>query len=369
MKTSSLFFTYIAKRYLGVLLTILLVLAGLIVLFDFIELLRRAEDRDVGISILITMAFLKLPEAGQQMLPFAILFGTIFTVSKLNKTNELIVARAAGISVWQFLMPIMVIAFSIGVLKIVAINPLSSILLSKYDAVEKKHLSRNSEMVQLSNDGLWLKQDETKAGDKSLAKTILFARALDPQNFDLNDVSIFRIQNDKLSARLDAGKGTLEIGAWRFQDLTLHNFVDPPQDLPFFKLETTLTKNDITESFADPETISFWHLWSFAENLEKIGFPATKIKIFFFALLADPFLYLAMVFIAACVSLRPPRSGGQAGMVITGIVAGFCVFIADNFLQAWGLSLAIPAFVAGWGAPLITLIFGISLLLYKEETI
>ena len=55
-------------------------------------------------------------------------------------------------------------------------------------------------------------------------------------------------------------------------------------------------------------------------------------------------------------------------MVASGVVIGFLVFIADNFLQAWGLSETIPPFVAGWAAPLITFVFGVSVLLYREES-
>jgi len=88
---------YVARAFLGMTLAMLGALTGLVALFDFIELLRRAATRpDVGFAIALEIASLRLPFVSLQILPFAILLGGIVAFWRLTRSSELIVARAAG---------------------------------------------------------------------------------------------------------------------------------------------------------------------------------------------------------------------------------------------------------------------------------
>jgi len=49
------------------------------------------------------MTIMRLPSSAQKIYPFAILVGGMITLTRLTRSHELIVARAAGVSVWQFL--------------------------------------------------------------------------------------------------------------------------------------------------------------------------------------------------------------------------------------------------------------------------
>ena len=78
----------------------------IVFLLDYIELIRRGNSHpDASLVVLLEMAALKQPHMAQQILPFAILFGTMMAFWRLTRSHELVVARAAGISAWQFLAP------------------------------------------------------------------------------------------------------------------------------------------------------------------------------------------------------------------------------------------------------------------------
>ena len=124
---------YFGKQFFIGILMALSLLIGLVFLVDFVELLRRASGEDINIGIVISMAILKLPTMIQKIFPFAFLFGGIFTFARLTKTHELVVTRAAGVSVWQFLLPAMIIALICGTFVVTVFNPLSSIMASQYE--------------------------------------------------------------------------------------------------------------------------------------------------------------------------------------------------------------------------------------------
>lgn len=66
-------------------------------LFDTVELLRRAAKfSDVPFSLVLQMGLLKLPDVGQVILPFAVLFGG-FYIWSLSRKQELVSIRAAGL--------------------------------------------------------------------------------------------------------------------------------------------------------------------------------------------------------------------------------------------------------------------------------
>src|SRR4051794_14504151 len=68
-------------------------------LLDYIELIRRSGSRDQATwGVLLEMAALKLPHTAQDVMPFAILFGTMLVFWRLTRSNELVAVRAAGIS-------------------------------------------------------------------------------------------------------------------------------------------------------------------------------------------------------------------------------------------------------------------------------
>ena len=99
MKISPTLSRYLARTYLINTLFLLLALLGVIYLFDTVELMRRAgKIGEVPLPVILQMGLLKLPEVGQMLLPFAILFGAMFTFWQMTRRYELIVVRAAGYS-------------------------------------------------------------------------------------------------------------------------------------------------------------------------------------------------------------------------------------------------------------------------------
>ncbi|MCB9990352.1 MAG: LPS export ABC transporter permease LptG [Rhodospirillales bacterium] len=357
---------YIAKNYLVNMLLMLLVLFGIIYLFDTVELLRRAGKKDdVPLGLVLQMGLLKLPEVGQMLFPFAILFGAMFTFWQLTRRQELIVARAAGFSVWQFLTPVIGVALLVGVLNVTVVNPLGAALLSRFETLENQYLSERKNYVTLLKEGLWLRQIE----EERESYVILHADRINLSAWELSDVMVlFFGDGDMFLRRIDAEKARLADGMWQFEQ-AVSNRPDQrqPEVLPLVALPTELTAEELEESFASPETLSFWALPGFIKTMENTGFDATPLKIHFHTLLAEPLLFIAMVLLAAAVSMRPPRFSGTMMLIATGVVTGFVIFFLSSFLQALGASHQIPVFLAAWSPAMISLLLGFAVMLSLED--
>ena len=93
------------------------------------------------------MGILKLPFLGQQAFPFAVLFGGMIAFWRLTRNSELIVARAAGVSAWQILTPVLGVSLILGLLQIGALNPLASAFLAKFDRLNASYFKGKSNLA------------------------------------------------------------------------------------------------------------------------------------------------------------------------------------------------------------------------------
>jgi lipopolysaccharide export system permease protein len=355
---------YIARQFFGWFCGVFGAMAFVTFLLDYVELVRRGGARaDVTLWLLFKMAGLQLPQTAQEALPFAILFGTMLAFWRLTRSNELVIARAAGISVWQFLTPALIVALLVGVFAVTIFNPIASLSEARFEVLNARVLSEGGDDLLLSNSGLWLRQSDAHGNP-----VIIHAEKRSPPGFALDGVSIFFFDGPtRFALRVDARTATLEKGEWLIEDGIRWLPDQPPQHFAALRLRTELTPRKIEESFASPDTMSFWELPGFIALLEKSGFPAQRHRLHFDALLARPFLLCAMVLVAATFSLRMQRAGGAIAMIVAGVISGFTLYVISDIVFALGLAARVPVGLAAWTPTGLSLIFGISMLLHLED--
>lgn len=363
MKISSTLSRYFARIYIINTLCLLAALLAVIYLFDTIELMRRAgKITDVSTVVVLQMGLLKLPEVGQLLMPFAILFGAMFTFWQLTRRHELVVVRAAGFSFWQFLAPIVAVALAVGILHVTAINPAGALLVGKFKQLEDRYLDRQDNQIALFHEGLWLRQ-ATKGG-----YVILHAGKIAQPSWQLQDVmALYFGGGDQFTRRIDAQSAKLEAGQWVFSNVVVSAPNTQPVRMETEKLPTLLTITDIEESFSSAEAMSFWRLPGHIRTLEETGFDASRLKVYYQNLLSQPLLFAAMVLLAAAVSMRPPRSGGAFSFFAVGVLIGFVVFFMSSFLQALGVSHQLPVVLAAWAPAFISALLGLSVMMNLED--
>jgi lipopolysaccharide export system permease protein len=354
---------YLGRVYLISLLSLLGILLAIVYLFETVELLRRAAKfDDIPLSLVLKMGLLKMPETGQIILPFAVLFSALYTFWLLARRHELVILRGAGLSVWQFLGPIVGVAMLAGFAHTTIVNPIGALMISRYETLESTYLGAEEKTVSISEQGLWLRQ---KVDD---GHVILHASTVKMPEWVLNGVMVLFFEQDgSFVRRIDSESAVLKNGQWEMRNATINEVGKAPEMLPYQALPTSLTITEIEESFSTPEETPFWTLPSYIHTMEATGFDSRELKIHFQSLLAQPLLFAAMVILAATVSLRTARFQKTSALMGAGIVFGFVMFFATSFLKALGASDQIPVLLAAWFPPLIALSLGISVIMTTED--
>ena len=129
----------------------------------------------------------------------------------------------------------------------------------------------------------------------------------------------------------------------------IHQF-EMPSPPTTLTLPTDLTVARVQESFASPDTLSFWDLPGFIALLDRSGFSSIRHRLHFQALLALPLLAATMALVSAGFSMRPARRGGVAQMIGSGVAAGFALFVVSKVAEEFGQSGALPVGTCCLGA-------------------
>lgn len=355
---------YIARHFFGWFCGVFGAMVVITFLADYIELIRRGGSRlQATLGLLFEMAALQSPQTAQEVLPFAILFGTMLALWRLTRNNELVIARAAGVSVWQFLTPAVLVALLIGIFAVTIFNPVASVAAAAYEKLDARILQEGSDETLLSNAGFWLRQSGADGN-----QIIIHAGKFAAHDSVLDNVAIFFFDSrTRFTSRIDAKSARLEAGDWLIEDGVRWRPDRPPETFASWRLPTQLTQRKIEESFASPDTMSFWDLPGFIELLERSGFPAQRHRLHYDVLLARPFLLCSLVLVAAIFSLRMQRRGGTTMMIIGGVASGFVLYVVSNVVFALGMSAKVPVALAAWTPTGVSLIFGAAILLHLED--
>ena len=364
---------YVARRFAGMALLMLLALSMLVALFDLIELLRRAATRpEANFALVSQIAALRIPYVAMQILPFAVLLGGIIAFWRLTRFSELVVARAAGISAWGFLAGPVLVALLLGLGASMALSPLSSAMLARAERLDQLYLRNVGGITALAGGRLWLRQADDGLQPQGVAiisgRPIVTRDSRPDEALRLAEVSVWRLSaEDRPLARIEATSALLQPGRWRFDGAMVFGadrVAGAPQSLDF---PTELTPERIENSFASPDTLSLWALPEFITVLENAGFSAIRHRLHFQSLLALPLLAIAMALLAAGFSMRSARRGGVARMIAGGVSAGFALFVLDKITGEFGEAGSLPVVLAAWAPAGAGFLLAAALLLHLED--
>lgn len=350
---------YIGLRFLTATMSVFAGIFLLVVLIDYIELTRRTANNPNAAALTVALTSLyRVPQIMERLLPFSVLIGAMTCFLNLSRRNELVIARAAGISAWQFVAPAAVAAVLFGLFAATVYNPLAAHLSDRAKDLETEIFGVRTS----TQGGFWLRQ---RSGD---GQSVMHTASSRGQGESLIGISVFLFDHQgTFTTRIQAESATFGDGAWRLTNARIYTTTAPPQEAAVYELKTNLTNEQIRESFATPDTVSFWDLPAYIDLAERAGLVAAGYRLQYQLLLARPFLLASMVLLAACVSLRFFRSGGVTRLVLGGVVAGFLLYVMAKVTEDLSKAQLMHAVTAAWLPAAAGALTGVVTLLFQED--
>lgn len=358
---------YFARRFLLTFLGVGGVFFLLVLFVDLVDQLRRFGGEEVGLGGLLLLSLLNLPQMLYRFFPLITILAAIALFLSLARSSEMVVTRAAGRSALRALLAPLVVALAIGALGVAVLNPIVAATSKQYEQ-RSDALRGTASVLAIGSTGLWLRQG---AAD---GQTVIRAQSANLDGTRLRQVTFLSFDPDgRPVERINAASAQLTEGAWLLRQAKIWDLASnaPPEaaaeQTPEMEVPSTLTADQIRDSFGTPSSIPIWELPAFIARLQTAGFSAQRHLVWFHGELSMPLFLFAMVLIGAAFTLRHQRGGRTGMMVLFAILLAFVVYFLRNFAMVLGENGQLPALLAAWAPPAAAIALSLGVILHNED--
>lgn len=358
---------YFAWRFVKTFAGVAAIFFLIMVFIDLVEQLRRFSGTAATFPDILGLSLLNVPQGLYSILPLIMIIATVTLFLGLSRSSEMVVTRAAGRSAVRALMSPVVVAFLIGVLGVAMLNPIVAATSRAFEA-RAAAFKGEDQVLSLGSTGLWLRQ-----GDAA-GQTVIRAESANLDGTELSNVTFLTFAPGAGPVqRVAAEAAQLVPGAWELTQAKIWPLqgIDTPEAAATLQtslsLPSTLTADQIRDSFGTPSSIPIYELPAFIERLKTAGFSAQRHQVWFQMELAMPVFLVAMVLIGASFTLRHQRGGRTGLMVLLAILLSFGTYFLRNFAGILGENGQLPAALAAWAPPIAAIGLAMGFLLHKEE--
>ncbi len=358
---------YFAIRFLKAFAGVFAVFFLIMVFLDLVEQLRRFSGTEASLPDIIGLTMLNVPEGIYRILPLIMIIATVALFLSLARSSEMVVTRAAGRSAIRALLSPVTMAFMIGVFGVAMLNPIVAATSREFEA-RSNALRGEDRVLTLGSTGLWLRQGDSDS------QTVIRAEGANLDGTELMNATFLTFSPEGTpQERIAAAQARLIDGAWFLEDTKiwpLQGVITPEanaDEQATFILPSTLTPDQIRDSFGTPSSIPIYDLPAFIARLQAAGFSAQRHEVWLQTELALPVFLVAMVMIGASFTLRHQRGGRTGMMVLFAILLSFGIYFIRNFAAILGENGQLPAALAAWAPPVAAIGLALGFLLHKED--
>jgi lipopolysaccharide export system permease protein len=352
---------YLLREFIAFTLLGLGSFVSLFIIVDLFEKLDIFVDHHTSLPIILRYYGHSLPTTVTEVLPLAMLLGSLLGLSQLKKHNEVTAMQGSGQSPWRLARPLLILALLVAA----AQYGLNEWIGPRAYAEQQRILLE--EIKQQSGADRESQADVRLLGSGS---TFYVAQYFDAKNAILSHVSIQFLGHRTLRGRIDAAAAVYDGGVWRFENGFYRTFPDSGEMVvPFRTYETSELQErprDFARINADPFHMSMKNLLQFARRVRESGGGTQKHMTNFHLRASFPVADLIMVLLGTALSLRVVRGGNIALSFGISVSIGFTYFAFIRVGQALGYSGTLPPMLAAW---LGNLVFGtIGVVLFWKVT-
>jgi lipopolysaccharide export system permease protein len=348
-------------------LSVLLVALAFLMLFSFFDLVEELDDIGTGPAdnpyrwihaALFTL--LLVPSRLYELLPIAVLIGSIFVMARLAQSSEFTILRTSGMGPWRALRTLLwmglaftLITFAVGDYAAPQATRAAQLLKSKFTG-----------QMNIGSTGAWLKDRQ------QFSSYAVNVGVLEPDG-QMRQVSLYEFNSKgQILAIVQAASAEFENDAWRLKQVQRQEFflpdplqgnsnahamarVERSQLLPQWRWPTGISAEMVSVALLKPERMGTLNLFQYINHLQANGQTSQRYEIEFWRKVFYPLSCLVMMVLALPFAYFHFRSGAISGYVFTGVMIGISFFLLNNVfgyignLNGWvpWLTAALPGFI------------------------
>ena len=352
---------YLTREILKCLATVLTVVVGLYVIVEFFNKVDNFMEAGLSIARLIRYLQLELPQIIVQIAPIAMLLAVLIAFGIMNKNNEIIALKCAGVSVYHLLRPVLTIAIVLSIMIFFLSEVVVPITMSRANKIWLTEV-KNKPAVATRQKDIWIK------GPRS----IYFIQYFNPKSQSISGVILNFFDNDfKLTRRVDANRGLYEQGKWVFYDI-LEQVLDRGSEVyqvQFHsqeRIDVDFLPEDLRRAFKRSEEMNVAELYRYIQEIELEGYDATAFRVDFQARFAYPVLFIIVSIIGIGTAVKRKSREGPSVSIVFGAVVVFLYWVLHSFCLSLGYGGLLPPIISAWISNIIFTCYAVLNLMNAE---
>lgn len=327
---------YLYKISIKFILISLTIISVLIIFFNTLEISRILDNNENNyLYYFLYLSYLKLPTVINDILPFVIIISTTFLLRYLINNNELISMRNVGYSIFDIFFPIAMAVFTIGVICLILLNPLSAHFENKYEnTINKKY--QNVYSIKITNNGMWIKN---KINDET--SSYINIKDIDLQNMEAKNIKIFKNEKNK-SKFIIAESGSLDQNILRLNNIITYDLKSNNKSMSNkLDLEVNFNKKNILNSIINYKYVPFYKYFEHSNTLKKFNLYGSEIGLYYISEILKPLFIIMLSFVVLGISGKFKRNDNFFKILFISIGIGFFVFFLKEIISKLTITLNI----------------------------
>jgi lipopolysaccharide export system permease protein len=305
---------------------------------DFVSHLEIAMK--LGVKEEIDFVLGRFPLYTVRILPIAMLIASMITLSRFSSTNELTVAKALGVSVYRFSIPVFVLSVLTVIFSLIVQESLIPLGLKKTNQIVQKVEGKKEKSLK----GIWVK---TKNGN------FAYFWKLNARNLKGERVSLIKVKNFRPVERIDAKYAKyVNNGTWEFREAWTRNLTRlESKKFPEINVNLGFRIKDLNVTEKPVQVKSLSELYLTVKRFRDMGYSARNVELELYSRLALAFYPVVVVLIGIPFGVHNPRNKKSYTAVLAAAVI-VLMWVTTSFFLSLGKSSVLPPLYASF-APLM----------------
>jgi lipopolysaccharide export system permease protein len=330
---------YMLRTILATTALVLVVLLALAGLFEFIAELDDTQG-DYQTPRVILYTALRLPQLAVEMLPVATLIGSLLGLGALAANSEIVVMRAAGLSIKKLSAMVAVTGFVLLVL---------TALLGEFIGPPLDYFARNMRLEARYG------QDDARLGNATWVRdgrVILHLQRVSSE-FEFGTLYMFLLDEDYGLASIARAEnsGIDKDDRWILENLRETRFEDDGVRVVESSLAIESFNIDaevLGISLVKPQSLSGRGLMSYVAYLKRNSLDARRYETELWYRIARTATVMIMPVLALAFVFGSLRTGGAGARLMIGVVIGLAYYLASEMLANSGQVFNFDPAVIAW---------------------
>jgi lipopolysaccharide export system permease protein len=343
--------------YREVFASVLFVSVGFLALFFFFDFVDELPDVGKGVTgYRLTQALvyvtLMIPSHLYELLPIAVLIGTIFVMARLAQSSEYTILRTSGLGPWRAMRSLL----ALGLMFTLLTFAVGDYLAPAAGRTAQLLKARLEGRISVGQTGAWLKERQPYHTYNVNVK------ALTPEG-NMQGVRIFESDSRGFLVSLTQAPRArfADEGGWLLEEVERSEFSTLGPEaahverakVPSLRWPTEITQEMVSVALLKPDRMSTIDLFQYIRHLEANSQTSQRYEIEFWRKVFYPLSCMVMVVLALPFAYLHFRAGGITSYVFGGVLIGISFFLLNNVfgyignLQNWWpwLTAAAPGMI------------------------